>query len=37
MTPQPITTKQQEIITLIYKYKFLNRIQIQQFLKHKDH
>ena len=37
MTPQPITTKQEEILTLIYKYKFLNRIQIQSFLKHKDH
>lgn len=37
MTNQTITTKQEEIITLIYKYKFLNRIQIQSFLKHKDH
>lgn len=37
MTPLTITTKQEEIITLIYKYKFLNRIQIQSFLKHKDH
>ncbi len=37
MTLQIITTKQQEILTLIYKYKFLNRIQIQSFLKHKDH
>ncbi|MFA7253851.1 MAG: replication-relaxation family protein [Patescibacteria group bacterium] len=37
MTNQTITTKQQEILTLIYKYKFLNRIQIQSFLKHKDH
>ena len=37
MTQQKITTKQSEILTLLYKYKFLNRIQIQQFLKHKDH
>ena len=37
MTSQTITTKQEEILTLIYKYKFLNRIQIQSFLKHKDH
>ncbi|MFA7253333.1 MAG: replication-relaxation family protein [Patescibacteria group bacterium] len=37
MTNQTITTKQEEILTLIYKYKFLNRIQIQSFLKHKDH
>jgi hypothetical protein len=37
MTNQTITTKQQEILTLIYKFKFLNRIQIQSFLKHKDH
>ena len=37
MTQQTITTKQKEILTLIYKYKFLNRIQIQSFLKHKDH
>ena len=37
MKLQTITTKQEEILTLIYKYKFLNRIQIQSFLKHKDH
>ncbi|MFA6963876.1 MAG: replication-relaxation family protein [Patescibacteria group bacterium] len=37
MTIQTITTKQEEILTLIYKYKFLNRIQIQSFLEHKDH
>lgn len=37
MTTQHITTKQEEILTLIYKYKFLNRIQIQKLLKHKDH
>lgn len=32
----PITTKQQTILKLIYKYRFLNRIQIQTLLKHKD-
>lgn len=32
-----ITTKQQEILKLLYKYKFLNRIQIQAFLNHKYH
>jgi hypothetical protein len=32
----PITTKQQEILKLIYRYRFLNRIQIQALLKHKD-
>lgn len=31
-----ITTKQQEILKLIYKYRFLNRTQIQALLKHKD-
>jgi hypothetical protein len=31
-----ITKKQQEILTLLYKYRFLNRIQIQAFLNHKD-
>ncbi len=37
MTTLPsITTKQQEILTLIYKYRFLNRTQIQALLKHKD-
>ena len=34
---QTITQKQQEILTLIYKYRFLNRIQIQKFLNHKYH
>ena len=37
MTPQYITTKQEEILILIYKFKFLNRTQIQALLKHKDH
>ena len=32
-----ITTKQQEILKLLYKYKFLNRKQIQIFLNHKYH
>jgi len=37
MTTLPkITTKQQEILKLIYKYRFLNRTQIQALLKHKD-
>lgn len=32
----PITPKQQHILSLIYKYRFLNRTQIQTLLKHKD-
>ena len=32
-----LTRKQKEILELIYKYRFLNRIQIQAFLKHKDY
>lgn len=32
----PITTKQQEILTLIYRYRFINRIHIQVLLGHKD-
>lgn len=32
----PLTPKQQEILKLIYRYRFLNRIQIQKLLKHKD-
>jgi hypothetical protein len=31
-----ITNKQQEILKLLYKYRFLNRIQIQQSMNHKD-
>ena len=31
-----ITPKQQEILTLLYKFRFLNRIQIQSLLHHKD-
>jgi len=37
MTTLPsITIKQQEILKLIYRYRFLNRTQIQALLKHKD-
>jgi Replication-relaxation len=37
MTTLPkITNKQQEILQFLYRYRFLNRIQIQQFLRHKD-
>lgn len=31
-----ITPKQQEILKLLYKYRFLNRTQIQTLLNHKD-
>lgn len=31
-----ITPKQQEILTLLYKFRFLNRTQIQSLLHHKD-
>ena len=31
-----ISSKQREIIDLLYQYRFLTRIQIQAFLKHKD-
>lgn len=31
-----ITKKQQEILKLLYRYRYLNRIQIQAFLKHKN-
>ncbi len=34
---KPITQKQEEILTLLYKYRFLNRVQIQTFLNHKYH
>lgn len=36
ITLPSITTKQQEILKLIYRYRFLNRTQIQALLKHKD-
>ena len=37
MTLPKITNKQIEILNLIYKYRFLNRTQIQAFLNHKYH
>jgi len=38
MTTLPkITKKQQEIIRLLYQFRFLNRIQIQTLLNHKDY
>jgi len=37
MTELPkLTKKQQEILRLLYSYRFLNRIQIQALLRHKD-
>lgn len=37
MTELPkLTKKQQEILRLLYSFRFLNRIQIQALLKHKD-
>ncbi len=37
MTELPkLTKKQQEILRLLYSFRFLNRIQIQAFLEHKD-
>ncbi len=37
MTKLPkLTKKQQEILKLLYRFRFLNRIQIQAFLEHKD-
>lgn len=32
-----LTFKQRQILWLLYQYRFLNRIQIQTFLKHKDY
>jgi len=37
MTLPKITPKQHEILNLLYRYRFLNRIQIQFFLNHKYH
>jgi len=37
MTIPYITAKQQEIPKLIYKFRFLNRLQIQKLLNHKYH
>jgi hypothetical protein len=37
MTELPkLTKKQQEILRLLYNFRFLNRIQVQALLKHKD-
>ncbi len=36
MNLPPITKQQQAILILIYYYRFLNRIQIQAFLRHKN-
>lgn len=36
MTLKKHTNKQTEILNLIHKYRFLNRIQIQTFLNHKN-
>jgi hypothetical protein len=35
-TSPTITPKQHTILQLLYRYRFLNRIQVQQLLKHKD-
>jgi len=37
MTLPHITNKQQEILKYLYHFRFLNRIQIQALLKHKDY
>jgi hypothetical protein len=38
MTKLPtITSKQESIISLIFRFRFLDRTQIQKFLKHKDY
>ena len=38
MTTLPkLTKRQQEILKLLYRFRFLNRIQIQTFLGHKDY
>lgn len=37
MTLNKITKKQQSILTLLYRFRFLNRIQIQKLLRHKYH
>ncbi len=36
MQLQKITPKQTDILLLLYRYRFLNRIQIQKFLNHKS-
>lgn len=35
--PPKLSSKQQEILTLLYNHRFLNRKQIQAFLGHKDY
>jgi hypothetical protein len=37
MSLPPITNKQTEILKYLYHFRFLNRIQIQALLKHKDY
>jgi len=37
MTLPTITQKQQSILTLLYRFRFLSRIQIQKLLRHKYH
>ncbi len=37
MTLPYITNKQKELLLLLYKFRFLNRIQIQKLLNHKHH
>ena len=32
-----VTKKQKEIVELVYKHRFINRIQIQTLLGHKDY
>lgn len=36
-TLPPITKKQQQILLLLYRFRFLNRIHIQKLLNHKDY
>jgi hypothetical protein len=36
MTTESITNKQLEILILLYRFRFLNRIHIQKFLNHKN-
>ena len=33
---QQITRRQEEILTLIYRFRFINRIQLQRYFNHKD-
>ena len=37
MRTESVTNKQLEILILLYRYRFLNRIHIQHFLNHKNH